>query len=133
MAAILFSVSPGDGLPIYRQIVEQVKGAIAAGRLQPGDRLPTHRDLAIELVVAPLTVKRAYDLLQDEGLISMEQGRGTFVTGERRPGRWRGARDELLGRIDGLIRQAQVMGLEAEAVEELLRRRWRAAKAGKHG
>ena len=78
-AAPLFSVHPGDGLSLYRQIVEQAKAAIASGRLEPGDRLPTHRDLARELVVAPLTVKKAYDLLQAEGLIRMTQGRGTFT------------------------------------------------------
>ncbi|MBI4584550.1 MAG: GntR family transcriptional regulator [Planctomycetes bacterium] len=133
MASILFSVNPGDGLPIYRQIVEQVKGAVSAGRLKPGDQLPTHRELAGELVVAPLTVKKAYDLLQAEGLITMEQGRGTFVTGRARAGS-AGARLELIVRVEGLVRQAQVMGLSGAELLRLIRGRWRKALVGgRHG
>src|SRR5262245_4649985 len=79
MARVLFSIGTGNGRSIYRQIVEQAKAAMASGRLRAGDRLPTHRELARELVVAPLTVKKAYDVLQSEGWILMEQGRGTFV------------------------------------------------------
>ena len=71
MASILFSIRPDDGRPVYRQIVDQVMAALGSGKLRPGDQLPTHRDLARELVVAPLTVKKAYDTLQAEGLILM--------------------------------------------------------------
>lgn len=77
---VLFSINPSDGLPIYRQIVEQVKRAIYAGKLRPGDQLATHRDLAAELVIAPMTVKKAYDVLEQEGLIVMGAGKGTFVS-----------------------------------------------------
>jgi GntR family transcriptional regulator len=73
-------VHPGDDLPIYRQIVRQVTDAIATGRLGPGDRLPSHRDLAARLVIAPLTVKKAYDELEQNGLIDTQRGRGTFVS-----------------------------------------------------
>ena len=72
-------VNAGDELPIYRQIMRQITDAIAGGRLQPGERLPSHRDLAEQLVIAPLTVKKAYDELEREGLIDMQHGRGTFV------------------------------------------------------
>ena len=126
----LFSIQPGDGLPIYRQIVEQVKAAIAGGSLQSGDKLPTHRDLARELVVAPLTVKKAYDFLQAEGLIAQAQGRGTFVTGalntplEAR----RGAREELSARARALVRQARILGLSPEDLERMIRRLWKPGK-----
>jgi GntR family transcriptional regulator len=73
-------IHPGDDLPIYRQIVRQVTDAIAGGRLKGGDRLPSHRELAAQLVIAPLTVKKAYDELEQQGLIETHQGRGTFVT-----------------------------------------------------
>ena len=72
-------VNPGDELPIYRQIVRQITDAIASGRLEPGEQLPSHRDLAARLVIAPLTVKKAYDELEREGLIAAHRGRGTFV------------------------------------------------------
>src|SRR5262245_43287904 len=72
-------VSPGDELPIYRQIVRQVIHGIAGGHLRPGEQLPSHRDLAETLVIAPLTVKRAYDALESEGYIVTLRGQGTFV------------------------------------------------------
>ncbi len=72
-------IHPGDELPIYRQIVRQVTDAIAGGRLTPGQRLPSHRELALQLVIAPLTVKKAYDELEREQLIETQRGRGTFV------------------------------------------------------
>jgi GntR family transcriptional regulator len=129
MAAPLFSVQPGDGLSLYRQIVEQAKAAIASGRLRPGDRLPTHRDLARELVVAPLTVKKAYDLLQAEGLIRMTQGRGTFVLGKGATGRE--ARRDLAARAAALARQARLMGLTAEEIHGLIERHWH--EGARHG
>ncbi len=72
-------VNPGGELPIYRQIMHQVTDAIAGGRILPGDQLPSHRDLAAQLVIAPLTVKKAYDELERQGLIVTQRGRGTFV------------------------------------------------------
>jgi len=73
-------ISPGDELPIYRQIVRQVIHGIAGGHLRPGEQLPSHRDLAETLVIAPLTVKRAYDELEREGYIETARGHGTFVS-----------------------------------------------------
>jgi len=126
---ILIAVSPNDGLPIYRQIVEQVKGAVAAGLLAPGDRLPSHRDLSGELVVAPLTVKKAYDTLESEGVVRTERGRGTFVA--RRSAETAGeALRALAIRARGLARQARVMGLGVEEVIEVVRRAFREAQGG---
>jgi GntR family transcriptional regulator len=75
-----FLVSPGSELPIYRQLMRQITDAVAGGRLRPGDQLPSQRDLAERLVISPLTVKKAYDELEREGLIQTRRGRGTFVT-----------------------------------------------------
>ncbi len=74
-------VNPAGELSIYRQIMRQITEAIAGGRLQPGDKLPSHRDLAEQLVIAPLTVKKAYDELEAGGYIETQRGRGTFVSG----------------------------------------------------
>lgn len=68
-----------SGHPIYTQIVEQVRGMIAAGELHTGDQLPTVRQLATELRVNFNTVARAYRLLDEAGLISTQHGRGTYV------------------------------------------------------
>ena len=123
MATMLFSIRPGDGQPLYRQIVEQVKAAIAAGKLRSGDQLPTHRDLARELVVAPLTIKKAYDLLQSEGFIVQAQGRGTFV-GRRTAPAAPQAQEDLDARADALVRQAKLLDLSIDDLQKLLGKRW---------
>lgn len=75
----LDAIRPGDEVPLYRQIMRQVLAALAAGRLRPGDRMESHRELAARLVVAPLTVKKAYDELERDGYLETRRGRGTFV------------------------------------------------------
>ena len=79
-----FSIDPQSGVPFYRQIIEQLKFAIARGDLKPGDRLPTMRQLAVELSINLNTVIRAYREMEIEGVIETQQGSGTFV-GERKP------------------------------------------------
>lgn len=71
-----------SGVPFYRQIIEQVKFAIARGDLGPGDRLPTVRQLAVDLRINPNTVIRAYREMEIEGVLTPQQGSGTFVGGE---------------------------------------------------
>ncbi len=126
----LASVAPGDSLPIYRQIIEQVKAAIAAGLLAPGDRLPSHRDLARDLVVAPLTVKRAYDVLEQEGVAHTKRGRGTFVEAPTETTD-EDAQAELDARLAALVRHARVLGLTQADVIRQLRAAWRAPDTGR--
>lgn len=76
-------VSPSDELPLYRQIMRQIMEAIAGGRLKGGEKLASHRDLSEQLVIAPLTVKKAYDELEALGFIQTQRGRGTFVCARR--------------------------------------------------
>ena len=68
-----------SGVPFYRQIIDQVKSAIATGQLEPGDRLPTVRQLAVDLSINPNTVSRAYTELELTGLVETQMGSGTFV------------------------------------------------------
>jgi GntR family transcriptional regulator len=90
--SVLVSIDSKSGVPFYRQIIEQVKFAIARGDLEPGDRLPTVRQLAVDLSINLNTVVRSYRELEIEGAIETQQGSGTFV-GRKRP------------RIDDLERQ----------------------------
>jgi len=69
-----------SGVPFYRQIIDQVKSAIATGQVEPGDRLPTVRQLAVDLSVNPNTVSRAYTELELTGLVETQMGSGTFVS-----------------------------------------------------
>jgi GntR family transcriptional regulator len=81
--AIRLQIDTKSGVPYYRQIIEQVKHAIARGRLVPGDQLPTVRQLAVDLSVNPNTVIRGYRELEIEGVLDTQQGSGTFVSGKR--------------------------------------------------
>lgn len=73
-------INPGDELPIYRQIMRQVTDAVAGGRLRCGEKLPSQRELAEQLVISHLTVKKAYEELERQGVIETRRGRGTFVS-----------------------------------------------------
>jgi GntR family transcriptional regulator len=77
---LFINVDASSGLPIYLQISQQIKTAVAMGRLQPEDPLPSVRQLAVELAVNPNTVARAYLDLEIEGIIYKRQGAGTFVS-----------------------------------------------------
>jgi GntR family transcriptional regulator len=119
--SISIQIQPGDDIPIYRQIVRQIQGALARAELKPGDRLESHRELAARLVVAPLTVKKAYDELERDGYLEMRRGRGTFV----RQGLSDDARDvrsqALRDSIAQCVHEALSAGIALEALVELVR------------
>lgn len=75
-----FNLDIRSGVPVYRQIIDQVLGGIAAGTLKPGDQLPTVRQLAVDLAINPNTVVRAYRELEIREILSTQQGTGTFIT-----------------------------------------------------
>ncbi len=81
---MLFRPNPSLGVPIYLQLMEQVKHAIETGALRPGDQLPGMRPLAEELVINPNTVAKAYRELEHEGVLELRHGAGAFVAGNAR-------------------------------------------------
>lgn len=110
-----FNVNPSDGLPIYRQIMQQIIDAVAGGVLKPGDQLPSHRDLAQTLVVAPLTIKKAYDELERSGHIRMQRGQGSFVTD--RPVLTDAQKlERLLPTVRRLASETVLLGVQTETV-----------------
>lgn len=76
---LLFSINPHSGVPVYRQIMDQVRYHLAAGTLAPGQQLPSIRELAHKLAVNPATIAKAYSELEHDGVIEMQRGRGAFV------------------------------------------------------
>ena len=82
---MLFRPNPATGVPIYLQLMEQVKHGIETGALRPGEQLPGIRPLAEELVINPNTVARAYRELEHEGVIELRHGSGAFVAANARP------------------------------------------------
>jgi GntR family transcriptional regulator len=114
-------VNAAADLPIYRQIMRQIEEAIAGGRLAPGEKLRSHRELSDELVVAPLTVKKAYDELEALGYIETQRGRGTFVCAKLpKPDRAE-QRQRLAVAARSLMSQAYLAGLGLPDALDLVR------------
>lgn len=90
------SIDPRSGVPFYRQIIDRILLNIAGGRFAPGDRLPTVRQLAIDLQVNPNTVSRAYRELEIRGVVRTQRGTGTFVAAEPSVARDQAKRLEFL-------------------------------------
>ena len=104
--AILLRPNPSSGVPIYLQLMEQVKHAIETGALRPGEQLPGIRPLAEELVINPNTVAKAYRELEHEGVIELRHGDGAFVSATA-----------VAKRVTDKLRAAQA--IVASAVERL--------------
>ncbi len=123
---MLFRPNPSLGVPIYLQLMEQVKHAIETGALRPGDQLPGMRPLAEELVINPNTVAKAYRELEHEGVIELRHGAGAFVAGTAR-----GKKTDNL-RAGQAIVTAAVEKLRARGVtDEEIRRLVEAELAGR--
>jgi GntR family transcriptional regulator len=115
------TLDPRSREPIYTQIVEQVQHLVAARRLKPGDQLPTVRQLAADLRVNFNTVARAYRTLHEEGVISTQQGRGTYIldqpipdSGERRKLR----RAKLAELTERYLDEAERLGYEPDEIRK---------------
>ena len=118
-----FAIDRKSGVPYYRQIIEQAKYAISRGELQAGDRLPTVRQLAVDLSVNPNTVIRAYREMEIEGVLETQQGSGTYV-GSREPKIDELERQRMLDQIlTDLLARASSYGLTLQEVAEGLRQR----------
>jgi GntR family transcriptional regulator len=111
-----FQCDTASRTPIYKQLMEQVREAVAQGRLEPGERLPSVRQLSRELVVNPNTVARSYTELEREGVLNTRQGLGVFVA-ERQSGLTKKARRERLTEsLDRFLTEAVHLGFSAEEV-----------------
>lgn len=124
-------LSPADGIPVYRQIVNQVKYLVASGRLAPGQELPPIRALAERLVINPNTVIHAYAELAREGLVVSRHGSGTYVN-DPLPRRAPADAARLLqSKVDSLLADAAHLNVEFSDVLELVRQRQQVLKTKK--
>jgi GntR family transcriptional regulator len=119
-----------DGVPIYRQIVNQVKYLVASGLLSPGEELPPIRTLALQLKVTPNTIVKAYDELESSGVVHKRRGSGTFVSEGRLQLALRERRRIIEQRIDGLLTEAHQLNFTGEDILRMLRERRAAMEAG---
>lgn len=109
-----FAIAPSDPTPIYRQIVEQVRRQIAGGRLQQGQELPSVRALAQEHAINPMTVSKAYSLLEAEGLLERRRGMGMVVAASTLRSGSTERQDLLRPSLQAAAQQARQLGLSAQ-------------------
>jgi GntR family transcriptional regulator len=118
---VVLNVDPRSGVPIYQQIVEQVKRSTALGVLQAGEQLPTVKQLALDLTINPNTVARAYRDLERDGVIETASGRGSFVKGDGGVAATKGAATDVTRRaVEAGVREAKAMGLTRDDVRHLV-------------
>jgi GntR family transcriptional regulator len=118
--AAIFTVDPRSGVPLYLQLIEQVKRAVALGTLGPGEQLPTVKALALDLTINPNTVARAYRDLEHDGVIDTSPGRGSFVRMDGSGGESRRAVDDVARSVLGdAVREAKTLGLARKRAAEI--------------
>jgi GntR family transcriptional regulator len=121
----MFILNPNSGIPIYRQILEQVRRQVASGQLKPGDELPSVREVAVMHAVNAMTISKAYSLLQAEGLLEHNRGKPMTVAAHSRA---QSTVSRRIEQIEPLVSQvalaAKQLQLSQADVMRLLRRKW---------
>lgn len=119
---LLFSVNPQSGIPIYRQVMEQARRMISSGQLKPGEALPSVRELATTHAVNPMTISKAYSLLEAEGLLERQRGKSMLVANLNGLAENKKARlQRLQPAIQQLLMAAEQLELELDDVVSALR------------
>ena len=120
-----FQVDPTTRVPIYRQLMDQIRLAVARGRLRPGSRLPSVRVLSRELVVNPNTIARVYTELERDGVLNTRPGLGVFVAEPQADLSAAARRQRLAEIIDGFLTDAVHLGFSADDVLSAVTKRIR--------
>lgn len=121
----MFIVKPHSGVPIYRQLVEQIERMVASGQLPPGTALPSIREVAIKHAINPMTVSKAYSLLEAEGVLERHRGRPMTVASHSRTQSALAERiRQLDSQLDHLVLAARQLELSPADVVNELRKKW---------
>jgi len=119
--AFAFRLDAHSGVPVYRQLIDQVQAAIASGALAAGDQLPTVRQVAVDLAINPNTVSRAYREMEIRGLLDTQQGMGTFIA-DRKVEYSKDERDRQLAQLAGeFVSRAGAAGFTLKQLMKALR------------
>src|ERR1039458_10735919 len=126
--AFTFRLDLHSGVPVYRQIIDQVLAGMASGKLTMGDQIPTVRQVAVDLAINPNTVVRAYRELEIRGVLQTQQGTGTFI-GERKVERDEAERFRQLGQlVNEVVSRAGAAGFTMEELLEQINERYKHAR-----
>lgn len=127
---MFFDIDPANGVPIYDQVVRQIKYAVAGGVLVTGDRVPSVRELAKELVINPNTIARSFQSLQQDGILEPMRGVGFLVAHGAKGECVRQRRELIRQRMMSGLKEAHQSGLNEDEIEKLFRQSWAAVKRG---
>ena len=121
----MFILNPQSGTPIYRQLAEQVRRMVASGQLAAGAELPSVRELALQHAVNPMTISKAYSLLEAEGVLERQRGKPMTVAAQTRAQAPRAHRlEQLEDELDQLVLAARQLEVTQEDLIKALRRKW---------
>lgn len=115
-----FEIQPSSGVPIYRQVMDQVRALVAGGKLRPGDVLPGIRQMALELQVNMMTVSKAYAKLEAEGLLEHSRGSSMRVAEQTGPGTLARRQQELRPLAEALVKRGMLCSLSADQIRALV-------------
>jgi GntR family transcriptional regulator len=121
-------LNPNSGMPIYRQLFQQLRQRIASGQLAPDEQLPSVRDLSAELKINFLTVAKVYQLLESEGLAETRRGLGTFVLSGHATRSLTEKRKLIAEAVGQVVAEAQHLDLEEQEVMKIIHERFEQAK-----
>ena len=120
----LFILQPSSGVPIYRQLIEQVRRMVASGQLTPGTELPSVREVAAEYTVNPTTISKAYSLLETEGLLQRNRGKPMTIASARRNQNGVAQRlEQVAAQVDSLVLAARQLDLSAADLAGLIEKK----------
>lgn len=116
-----FSLDPANGVPIYRQIIQQIEYGILSGRLGTGDKLPTIRSLAVDLKINPNTIARAYGELEIRGILATQVGSGTYISDKRPPAEDDGRIRKIQELLARFMQEMRGLGADKKEIIELIK------------
>ncbi len=117
---MLLSLNPSSGIPLYRQMAQQLRQRMVSGQLAANARLPSVREMSAEMKVNPLTVAKVYQILEREGLVEFRRGLGTFVTSQKVMGSLTEKRRLIVPSVEQVVVEARQLQLAETEVQHLL-------------
>jgi GntR family transcriptional regulator len=117
---LIYELNPTSGVPIYRQIVDQVLAMVVGGLLRPGDLLPSVRQVARDAAVNPMTVSKAYSRLETEGVVRRVRGQGMEVLPPSQNGTLDERKEQFRATIEPAIHRARQLGLNQKQIREVI-------------
>jgi GntR family transcriptional regulator len=118
---INFTLDQDNGVPIYRQVIQQIEYAILSGRMKIGDKLPTIRSLAVELKINPNTIAKAYNELEIRGILSTQVGSGTFISDKKLEGEADVRQAKIRAVFERFVQDMADLGVDRAGIVEMCR------------